>query len=376
MSSQLTSTRPQAAAMDDALDRLRDYRFVDGPGMAVHAPMGAEALAGMGLHEAVPTWVEGYRRRHAPLDAPGPRAAIDEAGAGWRAALGDPTRLSDWAVLFDRLLDTEPWPDVVARWVPRLLPGYGGALTHGLLRTAHAVRTLAASPDPSPLAHHELAMGLAYWAGTYRRLPGEPRLAGTTSLAEALPTVPRPGEAWSPLEAGQFLRLGELPRFAPAVEGLAAPTSADPLGELTATFARFMLAHPDAPAQALVHTLTPVVASRSLVPYVPGLSALDLYARLWHVNAAIVAGFTRAAGERPEGAAGATDATDAEGAAGAEGADEAGVPSPEDLAGRAAEHGDPHAVKFTEAMLREHAHRPDPAYLQAVRHVLETTPAW
>ena len=35
--------------MDEALDRLSAYRFTDGPGMAVHAPMGAEALTSLGL---------------------------------------------------------------------------------------------------------------------------------------------------------------------------------------------------------------------------------------------------------------------------------------------------------------------------------------
>jgi hypothetical protein len=35
---------------------------------------------------------------------------------------------------------------------PRLFPGYGGDLTHGLLRVTHVVRTFPASDQPLDLA--------------------------------------------------------------------------------------------------------------------------------------------------------------------------------------------------------------------------------
>jgi AcrR family transcriptional regulator len=46
------------------------------------------------------------------------------------------------------------------------------------------------------------------------------------------------------------------------------------------------------------------------------------------------------------------------------------------IAAHAVVHRDPHAVKFTEACLREHARRPDPAYLGAAQALLERTPPW
>ncbi len=55
---------------------------------------------------------------------------------------------------------------------------------------------------------------------------------------------------------------------------------------------------------------------------------------------------------------------------------DADVPTRGDLAAQAADHGDPHAVKFTEAALREHARRPDDAYLLAARQVLAALPRW
>ena len=361
--------------MDEALDRLSAYRFTDGPGMAVHAPMGAEALTSLGMAEAVPAWVDAYAARHVPIEAPprhapladadgpvdGPATEPVAADAAWRAALGDPARLTDWSDLFGRLLVEEPWPSVVARWVPRLVAGYAGALTHGLLRTAHAVRTLEASGDrPSALALGELATGLAYWAGTYRRLPGAPRPSGRLDLAAAIEAVPRPAEPWSPLEAGTFARLHELGGFPAAVDALAPPASPDPVGDLTLTFSRALLARPAA-VIPLVHTVTPAVASRTLLPYAPELTVAALYAQLWQVDAAIVAGFTSPGPALPP-RTGDDEAAD--------------VPTPGDLAAQAAAHGDPHAVKFTEAALREHAHRPDDTYLLAARQVLVALPPW
>jgi hypothetical protein len=39
--------------------------------------------------------------------------------------------------------------------------------------------------------------------------------------------------------------------------------------------------------------------------------------------------------------------------------------TPQELVARAVQNGDEHAIKFTEALLVEHAIRPDPAYLAA-----------
>jgi hypothetical protein len=346
----------------DALERLRDYAYIDGPGMAVHAPMGVEALCSLGLDDLVPAWTDGYRARLAPLPAPPRSSPIDPADpAATAAALGDPSRLSDWNDLFRQALACEAWNDVVARWVPRLLAGYAGALTHGLLRTAHAVRTLERVDRPAPILLDELAVGLAYWAGTYRELPGTAQLRGRRTLPEAIAAVPRPPEPWTPVEAGQFERLGELGDFPDAVAALGPPRTDDPLGELSLAFARVLVANEGAPPVGVVHSITPVVATRTLLNHVPELAVAPTFARLWTVGAGIVAGFVPPGG--PIGVdLDALDTVD--------------VPSPGDLLDRVADHRDPHAVKITEACLREHASRPDPAYLLAARRVLDAVPSW
>ena len=89
------------------------------------------------------------------------------------------------------------------------------------------------------------------------------------------------------------------------------------------------------------------------MPYVSGYRVDQLYAQLWHVGVAILAGFTP------------PDAADHDVAA----AD--GAPDMVTLANRAAEHKDPHAIKFAEACLREYWLRPNPIYLLEAQNGIE-----
>jgi hypothetical protein len=381
-----TARDHRADVLDDALDRLGGYGFVDGPGMAVHGPMGAEALACLGHDDDVASWVEAYKVRHDPIPAPpaGERLDLDRDAASWRPALGDPARLGDWRDGFRRLLAEAPWTDVLRAWLPRLFPGYGGAFTHGLIRTAHAVRLVELRPEPSATALDELATALAYWAGTYRALPGDPELRGSLPLADALATLPRPTQPWTPVEAGMFSRLDELDGLADAVARLAPPPSVDEgLSELTVTFARLAARRPDVVPMGLVHAVTPVANTRTLLPYLDESHHRLVQGWLWRVDAAITAGFvpgpvartdTNAPSPRPDDPASASPPDDPTSTSASPPDDPATTPT--ELVALAADHRDPHVVKFTAACLAEHALSPDPAYLQAARRLLDTIPAW
>ncbi len=348
-------------ALHEALDRLGGYDYIDGVGFACHGTMGAEALSSLGHDDLVPSWVDAYTARNAPIPAPPRTDRIDPADErSWRPALGDLSRVSDWAVMFREALWNEPWPAVVGRWAPRLLPGYGGGLTHGLLRVAHAVRAMPGGHTASSLLLDELAKGLAAWAASYTVLPGTPVLDGDLGPDEAIARLPRPREAWSPIEAGTFSRLNEVAGYPAAVAALGPPADVhEGLSELTAAFCRTMLAYPDALPQGLVHAVTPIAAARSLVPCLPAASVDALYTRAWQVGAAIVVGFTPPPRrDRPTRVP-----------------DRAPL-RPDELIARAVEHRDTHVVKFTEACAREHALRPDPVYLYAAQHLIERTPPW
>jgi hypothetical protein len=354
----------RADTLNDALDRLAGYAYVDGMGFACHGPMGAEALSALGYEVAVGDWVETYKAAHAPIEAPPVVEPIDPGDeASWRPALGDFSRVSDWAAAFHRELDDQPWPAVLRTWLPRLLPGYGGGLTHGLIRVGHGVRALPAGGSPSALALDELAKGLAAWAAWFTTLPGHPAPGGTLPLDHAIARLPRPTEPWSPIEAGMFTRLGELPDLPAAIDALEPPKDPDEaLSDLTAAICRILVDRPDVVQQGLVHAVTPAVAVRSLLPYFPEASAEQVFAQVWQVDAAIVSGFVPV----PAPAAPGDTAIPSE---------ERELPTAEELAARAAEHRDPHVIKFTEACLREHARRPDPAYLLAAQALHHRTPA-
>lgn len=132
-----------------------------------HGPMAAEVLVRRGRAEVVPAWVDRYLRRLDDM----PRPTGEIIDATWPQALGDGRRIGDWSVFFTRQLAAGPWPQVLATWWPRLLPGVAASATHGVIRTGHAVRALLADGD-DPVHVTELAHGLAYWAARWQPVPG------------------------------------------------------------------------------------------------------------------------------------------------------------------------------------------------------------
>jgi hypothetical protein len=155
---------------------------------ASHYPMAAEALTALGRERAIPdTWRHGAAAYAGELPR---RAAITADDADITNALGCYDRFGDWLDHFDALLAIEPWRDVVGAWTPRLAPGLCGAVFHGVIRTAHAVRALRARA--TAVRHHELAHGLAYWAARYSELAVAPATFPQHSLRTELAELPPP----------------------------------------------------------------------------------------------------------------------------------------------------------------------------------------
>jgi hypothetical protein len=346
-------------ALNDALERLEGFAYLDAPGFACHGTMGAETLSTLGHNDLIAGWVMQYRKRYQPLLAPPQNDPIDPADdQAMRFALGDASRVSDWAAMFRAEFWDRPWQDVVKEWAPRLLAGYGGALTHGLIRTAHAVRALSTEASPSGLILAELSNGLALWAATFKVVPGSAEPGGRLSLTKAIEELPRPSEPWPMLEAGTFSRIDELEGYTEAVDALGPPVSSEEaLSALSAQFCAVIVAHPDVFAIPLVHTVTPIAATRTLLPYLPDVSVHQLYGQLWKVGAAITVSFTPAGHCQPVTV-------------------ESDPGSSDELLARAVAHQDPHALKVSEACVREHALNPDPIYLLGARHVLDQLQAW
>jgi len=337
-------------AMEEALELLAATGPEYDGRLANHGPMAAEALVALARPGSVVPWVERYRRRL--REHPSSTRPIDPKE--WREALGDGSRVGDWIAFFQGRLAEAPWPEVLETWSRNLAPGIIAAAFHGVIRTAHAVRSL--DRGESPARRRELAEGLGYWAATYHALPESPAHAAFGKVpsraiadVEAVPPADR-------IRGGnitdRLAPLEKLPSFA-GVAGMVNP-SADPsafLSDLTETFAGVYLASvPPGSVITYVHCVTGPSAVRLLLPHVAPRVRDDLLRHAWQGAAALYA-------------AGGGSATPPPSA-------EAPI-ARDDLIDRAIATGDEHAIKFTEACLREHARNPKPVYVLAARHAVE-----
>ncbi|MBV8964642.1 MAG: DUF4243 domain-containing protein [Mycobacteriaceae bacterium] len=308
----MSGSTTYAEAVNGALDRLQTTGFYLDRFFANHGPMAAEALATLGYCDEVDGWVDDNIRHRSYPPLPTPWQSIND-DEGWRQALGDRRRGGDWIELFRRELSDNAWRSVLETWWPRLLPGCAASLTHGLIRTAHAVRSLGAVERPSDLQIDELARGLAFWATGY---------SATTAEAN------RPVDDLTSTDVGRAL------------------------SELTAEYAGHYAATAPSQPVPLIHTITAPAAMRLALSELPaGLHAISLHT-IGHVNRQIFAAF---GGRR------SVSATSSEADTGADFTT---------LAAQALDIGDEHAIKLCEAAAREHALAPDGRYLRATSTAL------
>ncbi len=344
------STPPPSDALDEALALLQRSGPEYGGGLANHAPMAAEALVVLGRDDDVLPWVRSYARRLDPL--PAPWKPIDVAH--WRASLGEERHAADWPAFFARELRERPWNEVLDAWVARLAPGLAAAAAHGVLRTAHAARALAARDTPERRA--ELCAGLGYWAMTYQALPqprvprassatGAPR--ALTDVLGALPNVPGTRRRDGLISDG-LRALDDFPEFAEAAEAapLDGPLEAV-LSQACLAFARAYLSDQGRELFPFIHAVTGPSAVRLLAPHLSPATARAALREAWRVGAGLYAVFGSlpprpATGEPPQPAA---------------------------LIEAALATGDEHAIKLTEACLREHAALGEADFLHAAADV-------
>ena len=228
------------------------------------------------------------------------------------------------------------------------------AATHGLLRTSHAVRSLAAQETPQRL--HELAQGLGYWAVRYQVLPGSPSSTnGGFSPSSAIAQVDRlhglDFEGSGSIQQ-QIMGLDEQPEFAPAIDLV--DTGGDLsafISNITETFAGLYMAN-QKNLIAFVHTVTAPSSLRTLAPYLAEADARLAALYAWQACAGIYSWYS------------VVPPMDTTGL-------EAPSEDREDLIDRAVAAGGAHSIKFTEACLREYTINPNPVYLVAARDAPE-----
>ncbi|HEY6748821.1 MAG TPA: questin oxidase family protein [Mycobacteriales bacterium] len=341
-------------ALLDALDRLRGTGPEFHGFLANHGPMASEALVRLGAADRVGGWVSGYLPK---LDD-APRVVRGIGVEDWPEHLGDARLAGDWTAYLRQEAGATSWRELLLRWWPRLLPGLAASATHGVIRTAHAVRSLrAAGEEPEPLLVDELAQGLALWAARYQRLPGDPRLSGplpavpaVAALPRLRPDVPDDGDGI----AGRLRVLPGLDGYAGSLNAWGPPADPDAaLDELIGAAARVLAARSDAPI-AFCHAVTAPAAVRMVLPELPPALRTASVAASWQAVGGIVAAF--ASPRLP------AESDPAPG-------------DPAELVGRAVEHGDEHVIKLTEAALREHARTGDETLLVAADRFRDRIPA-
>ncbi len=340
-----------SAAYDDAL-RILTGTSPEYGGRTNHGATVAMDLIELDRSDAVLPWVQRYRHR---LEA---RLATKKVlnRHNYHVALGVMGRASDWVAFFQRELVEHNWQVVLNNWVPRLAPGLAGVAGNGLLRVAHAIKSLEAGD--TKLRKAELAEGLGYWAARYLKLPGIPGGAGSGSCT--------PAEA---LESIKWQHRTDLPEFGQISEGLRglrgfAPFSGvinlvsmpgDPeehIASITTVFVRLFLAHRESRAAQLpfIKAGTVTSAIRLLLPHLDREHRTLLLRYTWQFAGALYAVFGRTTPAEPHDHA----------------AEDSGQ-----IGTQAVATGNEFIIQYTAACLREHAVAPNPDYLLAAAHARE-----
>jgi hypothetical protein len=330
-------------ALDEAYVRLHGTGPEFAGWLSNHGPMAVEAMVRAEHADVVHGWVDRYSER---LDDLPP--ATEPIGADWRAALGDERRIGDWIDHFTRTLDEQPWPDVLATWWPRLLPGIVAGATHGVIRVGHAVRVLLTEQPTEPRIA-ELGHGLGYWAARWALVPGVVAPAGDRNTAAALADVPRLPDQTGGIQE-RLARLADLGGWSDSMAALRAPATPADVPDLLAGLVDGAVlryrTHGHGSGVMLVHSATAPNAVLRVLPALPQDQWVDSLAAAWAASATVTSIYTPAA---------ATEETDLP----------APAASPADALALAVRHGDEHVIKFADTAADTYARTGDPAALAA-----------
>ncbi|WP_424861277.1 questin oxidase family protein [Streptomyces sp. MMS24-I29] len=299
--------------------------------------MAVEALVRHGRAPAVHRWLDHYR--HKLEDMPDTASRI--TAENWREALGDPRRIADWTVYFERETAERPWREVLAEWCPRLLPGIAAGATHPAIRVGHAVHTLLGGEATAPRVT-EPAHGLGYWAARHQPLPAPTPLAPERAAA-ALDAVPPVSDQSGGIR-DRLARLTGFPVWPPRPAG--APDEARArLEELVRAATHRYAAYGYGEPIMLVHAATApnaVLRTRPALPrtlWGPSLEAA------WAASAAVTAAYAPA---EPAPARGPDPSAPEFSSLPSS---SSSLSSAEEVFARAAAHGNDHAIKFADTAL-------------------------
>jgi hypothetical protein len=327
--------------LEDSLQFSPEY----GDGLASHLPMALAALDGLGASAAQ---MRSFSARYAQRLKRGPADAAHDVSdrplADWKLLRG---RIDAYAALrahFDVAIAHAGREAVLRSTLPALIDGAAGGAFHGPIRVAHAIESAHAA---------ELAAALAYSAARWMPLP-EPRLptpvfkdpAAWLDALDAHQRRSAPGwRSTAPLISARMQQAARTPAWM-ELAGALAP-SAGGVDALLHALAKAAAARYAATGNfTVLHMATASRAARVLSPWLP-LRSTSVSPLLHAVAAASIASCARLR-ER--------DSSDARTWA--------------DVRRAACTSEDDHVIKLVHAMAAQHAHAPDPVWLDAARTAL------
>jgi hypothetical protein len=335
------------ASFDEVLDKLHATDPVYGGGLANHGPMAAEALVTLGHPDRVVDFVSRYDSRLSNLPQEAPLPAEDRA-----AALGAIGRRAEWIASYEAELVVGSPTEVLRRDWPTLCSGY--ASIHGVLRTAHAIRSLDRMDSES--RRRELAHGLGYWSADYVTLIGEPGAnaiqgKGVVQSLADIQLVPDERRISEGTINDALATAEHSVDFAKVVESLDVELMPieTAITELTAAASRLFVDQGGTGFSlrriAYLHAITGASALRLFLPFLDLSSQRLGLGHAFQFVAAVHAAFGSSKGVPPSVPPSLRDVTT--------------------LAAAAARHDDEHVIKLGEVATREYGIDPRPEFLAA-----------
>lgn len=259
------------ARFDRGLERLLSFGPTFGRSLSNHGPMALEALTSLGaenLHEA---FVNRYLPRLEPADHEYPPVG----GIGrWQPAL---------------LLE-----------LPSLVAKAGSQAGHGLLRVAHAVRSLERAD--TEVRRRELSAALDYWSSG-APLPAPDRLTGTVPLADVFAALPRlsDDERRDGLLTRNLMTAARREDVAELLASIESATSIpDRFDDLALAAGQAFVGNRGIEAFALLHGVTVTTMARILLEYLDEPVQRRLEAAVTGFAVAAIVGFDLGDGPLPE----------------------------------------------------------------------------
>lgn len=275
--------------LDEALSILHKFAPEWNDGLSNHGSIVAETMITLRRVDHIKPWVNNYVKRLSPH----PGIGNPFEGDQWKTELGNYDRFSDWLAFFRQQIQTRDWTAVLKDWIPILSPGLSGGGTHGLIRTAHCVRSLP--NEVTSIKLNELAESLAYWAARYQAISNNWKdNKGDRLPSQVIGSLPLLSQEQREvyLISNGIAKVAADSDFDKAIQLV--DLSMDPsyfISDCTSAMTLAYIANADNSSKAdlitWIHTITAPSAMRLLFPYVEEEDIPILLKSVWQAAAAI-----------------------------------------------------------------------------------------